>query len=216
MSFCIPRSPRARRWRRHADVTVACSRRACSPAKLKRRMVRWYHAIFTAYGFWLPNDPRGSWSTFVGSWELYKFGPATKTNQRCSLAHEPHNVNERLAAKKALKYPPVRFDACQRDAIAAGIGRACRESEIQFMLARLATITCMSLRRGIPSRLSALSGSSRAGPVSRCVCRVVIRCNALHSPVAHRRRRGRRGVGRCISTICRSCARRSIMCGAIR
>ena len=33
-------------------------------------MVRWYHLIISAYGFWLPNDPRGSWSDFVGAWEL--------------------------------------------------------------------------------------------------------------------------------------------------
>ena len=37
-------------------------------------MVRAYHAIFTTYGFWLPNDPRGSWSDFVRSWELFKHG----------------------------------------------------------------------------------------------------------------------------------------------
>lgn len=30
-------------------------------------MVEWYHLIMTAYGFWLPNDPRGSWSEFVGA-----------------------------------------------------------------------------------------------------------------------------------------------------
>ena len=33
-----------------------------------------YHAIFTAYGFWLPNDPRGSWSSYVRSWELFLAG----------------------------------------------------------------------------------------------------------------------------------------------
>jgi REP element-mobilizing transposase RayT len=94
-------------------------------------MVRWYHAIFTAYGFWLPNDPRGSWSTFVGSWELYKFcGGATKTKERRSLAHDPHNAELRRETKQLLKYPPVRFDARQRDAIARGIARACKESEI--------------------------------------------------------------------------------------
>ena len=93
-------------------------------------MVRWYHAIFTAYGFWLPNDPRGSWSTFVGSWELFKFGPATKTDERRSLRHDPHDVRLRREAKQALKYRPVRFDARQRDAIAAGIEQACTESAI--------------------------------------------------------------------------------------
>jgi hypothetical protein len=38
------------------------------------------HVIFSTYGFWLPNDPRGSWSDFVGAWELFRFGPATKTD----------------------------------------------------------------------------------------------------------------------------------------
>jgi hypothetical protein len=32
------------------------------------------HIIFTAYGFWLPNDPRGSWSEWVAAWELFRFG----------------------------------------------------------------------------------------------------------------------------------------------
>lgn len=72
-------------------------------------MVRAYHAIFTAYGFWLPNDPRGSWSDFVRSWELLKHGRATKTNERRSLAHDRHDVARRRAAKMALRYPPVEF-----------------------------------------------------------------------------------------------------------
>ena len=90
-------------------------------------MVRWYHLIMTAYGFWLPNDPRGSWSEFVGSWELYKFGPATKVDGKRSLAHDRHNVAQRLAAKKSLKYPPVRFDETQRERIADGFARAIAE-----------------------------------------------------------------------------------------
>lgn len=49
-------------------------------------MIVGYHIIFSAYGFWLPNDPRGSWSDFVGSWELFRYGPATKTTERRSLA----------------------------------------------------------------------------------------------------------------------------------
>lgn len=90
-------------------------------------IVRWYHLIVTAYGFWLPNDPRGSWSEFVASWELRKFGPATKTSERRSLAHDPHNRELRLAAKGALKYPPVRFDDLQRGAIGQGFAQAVRE-----------------------------------------------------------------------------------------
>lgn len=90
-------------------------------------MVRWYHLIMTAYGFWLPNDPRGSWSDFVGAWELYKFGPATKTSEKRSLAHDPHDVQKRLAAKRALKYPSVRFNDAQRQCIANGFGIAIAE-----------------------------------------------------------------------------------------
>ena len=39
-------------------------------------MIVGYHVIFGVYGFWLPNDPRGSWSEFVASWELARFGKA--------------------------------------------------------------------------------------------------------------------------------------------
>lgn len=90
-------------------------------------MVLWYHLIMTAYGFWLPNDPRGSWSDFVGAWELFKFGRATKTHEKRSLAHDPHDRTKRLAAKRALKYPPVRFNEVQRATIAEGFRQAIRE-----------------------------------------------------------------------------------------
>jgi REP element-mobilizing transposase RayT len=95
-------------------------------------MVLWYHLIMTAYGFWLPNDPRGSWSDFVGSWELYKFGEATTTNEKRSLAHEQHDRAARLAAKRALKYPPVRFAEAQRNAIAEGFAQAVSEAQYQI------------------------------------------------------------------------------------
>src|SRR6266404_870865 len=83
-------------------------------------MVLASHVIFGAYGFWLPNDPRGSWSDFVGSWELFRFGSATKTNERRSLAWRPHHHAARLAAKSALKRQAVQFDDSQRLAIGAG------------------------------------------------------------------------------------------------
>src|SRR5258708_26478569 len=86
-------------------------------------MVLASHVMFTAYGFWLPNDPRGSWSDFVGSWELFRFGPATKTTERRSLAHDSHDRAKRLAAKTALKRPPVVFDGLQAVAIARGFER---------------------------------------------------------------------------------------------
>ncbi|HUU92875.1 MAG TPA: hypothetical protein VM238_16915 [Phycisphaerae bacterium] len=83
-------------------------------------MVLGTHLILTAYGFWLPNDPRGSWSDFVGSWELACFGRATRVHTRRSLAARPHDRALRLAAKRALKYPPVRFTGRQARAIGRG------------------------------------------------------------------------------------------------
>ncbi|MFW6059536.1 MAG: transposase [Phycisphaeraceae bacterium] len=83
-------------------------------------MVRGYHLILSAYGFWLPNDPRGSWSTFVREWELARYGKATKVNHRRSVAYQPHDVAQRYAAKQALRRPPVRFNGQQARAITRG------------------------------------------------------------------------------------------------
>src|SRR6478609_3872814 len=91
-------------------------------------MVLGAHIIFSAYGFWLPNDPRGSWSDFVAAWELLQFGKATKVNTRNSVAHAPHDSALRRAAKQALKYPPVSFSGIQAVAIGAGFARAAREA----------------------------------------------------------------------------------------
>lgn len=83
-------------------------------------MVRGYHVIFTAYGFWLPNDPRGSGSVCVRVEELRQFGPATKVTTRRSVARKPHDVRRRLAAKAELTYPPVTFSGIQARAIGRG------------------------------------------------------------------------------------------------
>jgi REP element-mobilizing transposase RayT len=90
-------------------------------------MVFGYHLIITAYGFWLPNDPRGSWSDFVGSWELLRFGPATKTDCRQSLASRPHDHQRRLAAKTAIKYPDVHFTGVQARGIGTSFDRWARQ-----------------------------------------------------------------------------------------
>jgi REP element-mobilizing transposase RayT len=83
-----------------------------------------YHTIFTAYGFWLPNDPRGSWSEFVHSWEIFLAGgPATKVTARRPVAGRRHDVKARLLVKEALTYPPVVFDGHQALSIARGFKR---------------------------------------------------------------------------------------------
>jgi REP element-mobilizing transposase RayT len=91
-----------------------------------------YHIIFGAYGFWLPNDPRGSWSTFVGSWDLFQFGPATKTNARHSVAAKPHDTRQRQAAKTALKRSPVLFTPTQIEAVGTGLGEYARRTRLKI------------------------------------------------------------------------------------
>jgi len=80
------------------------------------------------YGFWLPNDPRGSWSDFVGAWDLFRYGPATKTRKRRSVAASAHNHSNRLAAKGALKYPAVLLNGEQARAVARGFADYLRTS----------------------------------------------------------------------------------------
>lgn len=88
-----------------------------------------YHVIFSAYGFWLPNDPRGSWSDFVGAWELFLAGgTATKTDERCSLARRPHDRARRLATKAALSRPGVKFTGVQARAIGRGFAEYVADS----------------------------------------------------------------------------------------
>jgi REP element-mobilizing transposase RayT len=102
-------------------------------------MVLAYHLIMSAYGFWLPNDPRGSWSDFVGAWELLRFGRATKTNERRSLARNPHDASLRRAAKLALKYPDVEFNGLQARAIIRGFAQYAQS-------ARLTVFACAILQ----------------------------------------------------------------------
>jgi len=89
-----------------------------------------YHVIFGAYGCWLPNDPRGSWSRFVGAWELFRYGRATKTTETRSVAGQPHDGAVRLAAKRALKRPAVEFTGLQARAVAAGFADYARRSGV--------------------------------------------------------------------------------------
>ncbi len=90
-------------------------------------MVRAYHVIFSTYGFWLPNDPRGSGSDCVAASHLRHFGPATKVQTKQSVAHHYHDCAVRRAAKEQLKYPPVIFDGIQARAVARGFAQVLQE-----------------------------------------------------------------------------------------
>jgi REP element-mobilizing transposase RayT len=91
-------------------------------------MILAFYSIFSMYGFWMPNDPRGSGSEYVAAWELFRYGPATKTDSRRSVAGVPHDWARRLAAKDVLTFPPVKITGSQAVNVANGFRRACDES----------------------------------------------------------------------------------------
>src|SRR3954453_5061334 len=93
-------------------------------------MIAGYHVIFGAYGFSLPNDPRGSWSDFVGAWDLFRHGPATKTDDRRSLARQAHDRERRMAAKQSLLRPPVVFNGVQARAIGRGFATSANKGGV--------------------------------------------------------------------------------------
>lgn len=86
------------------------------------------HLCWGTYGFWLPNDPRGTGSDRVWAEHLQPFGEATKVDDRSrSKARVPHDRTKRLAAKRALKYPAVRFTGVQARAVGYGFGELAAE-----------------------------------------------------------------------------------------
>ncbi len=77
-------------------------------------MIHGYHVVMPMYGFWLPNDPRGSWSEFVRRWEIARFGPPKRTLERTELDELTElELRNRAEAKAALLYPEVSINGEQ-------------------------------------------------------------------------------------------------------
>jgi REP element-mobilizing transposase RayT len=92
-------------------------------------MLHGFHVIISTYGFWLPNDPRGSWSDFVRRRELTRFGKATKFNTRQTMAAVQHDVDQRKSAKRSLNFPEVILTGKQALSVARGFTVAIEESD---------------------------------------------------------------------------------------
>jgi REP element-mobilizing transposase RayT len=87
-------------------------------------VVHGYHVILPHYGFWLPNDPRGSWSCVVARWELVRFGKTTRHLEQRTLAQlSADELGQREAARKVLLYPPVSLTGEQALSVARGFQR---------------------------------------------------------------------------------------------
>jgi REP element-mobilizing transposase RayT len=82
-----------------------------------------FHIICTTYGFWLPNDERGSGSDYVRAPHLQKFGPATRVTHGRSVAYRPFDREIRKLARETLRFPHVEWNGQQALAVAQGFKR---------------------------------------------------------------------------------------------
>src|SRR5687768_5402121 len=127
------------------------------------RAVVAYHVIITAYGFWLPNDPRGSWSDFVGAWELLRFGgPATKVDTTQSVAHIDHDRAHRADMKQHLQYPEAHFTGIQARAIGAGFAKAAREASYSIFACAILPEHCHLIIARHERHIGRISGHLKA------------------------------------------------------
>lgn len=112
------------------------------------------HLIFTCYGFWLPNDPRGSGSHTVHAQHLYEVGgDATCVSTTHSVAHRAHDRELRSATKAALVRPPVLLSGKQ--ALVAAGGIAALLPKLQLTLHALAVL---------PDHVHAVAAAHRLPP----------------------------------------------------
>jgi REP element-mobilizing transposase RayT len=94
-------------------------------------MIHGYHVIWGTYGFWLPNDPRGSWSDFVAAWELVRFGKTTRSIQRHEIERPQWN-DWRAKASAALRYPAVALTGEQARAVGNGFRIGATKSNLEI------------------------------------------------------------------------------------
>ena len=92
-------------------------------------MLAW-HTTLTCYGFWLPNDPRGSKSRRVRVAAIREHGEATWVDTNHSVAAVPHDYAVRRQAKESLVRGPVMLSGEQALAVSQGIADYCRLHEI--------------------------------------------------------------------------------------
>jgi REP element-mobilizing transposase RayT len=91
-------------------------------------MIHGYHVVWGTYGFWLPNDPRGSWSDFVASWELARFGTTTRPTEGTAI-DDSRWARWRVEAEQAMTYPSVALSGKQARSVGRGFANAVSKSQ---------------------------------------------------------------------------------------
>ena len=80
------------------------------------------HLIFSGYGTWLPNDPRGSGSDETRKPELDDLGPIHFGRKAEQPSRETSSANFIAKQQEHLDFPTFWFDEEIRNAIGAGFG----------------------------------------------------------------------------------------------
>ena len=89
-------------------------------------MVIAHHLIWTAYGYWLPNDPRGSMSKSIASDVIAQLGKLHYGRKKVQPSgREVRQFQDQ--SRGALKYPLLRFATSDFSVIADGIVEALRQ-----------------------------------------------------------------------------------------
>ncbi|HEY1380341.1 MAG TPA: transposase [Gemmataceae bacterium] len=92
---------------------------------MEQPLVIAYHLIWTAYGWWLPNDPRGSGSQSIATDVIAELGELHHGRKRLQ---PPGRAVREFYQKAAtvLKYPLLTFDATGREIVGEAFGEVIR------------------------------------------------------------------------------------------
>ncbi len=85
-------------------------------------MIIAYHAIFTTYGTWLPNDPRGSFSKAIYKAELAALGDI-RYGRQSPQPNRPSVRRFHTAALERLARPPYHVNDATRPVVADSFAR---------------------------------------------------------------------------------------------
>jgi REP element-mobilizing transposase RayT len=92
----------------------------------RNQMVIAHHLIWTAYGYWLPNDPRGSMSKTIACDVIAELGELHYGRKKVQpLGREVQEFHS--AAKSVLKHSLLDFAVCDFPAIADALAETIRE-----------------------------------------------------------------------------------------
>jgi REP element-mobilizing transposase RayT len=140
------------------------------------------HIIFGAYGFWLPNDPRGSQSKYVFAPRLAVFGPPRPLKRDTTL--NANDAEQLRIIQAELSLPPVRFGAAQTNSIAGGLGEIVGKLGLVLYAAAI-----MPDHVHVVAARQEMHAEDIAGHLKRAASRQ-LRKDGLHPHAAYERRMG--------------------------